>query len=249
MARIGTLLGFTGNTEQSGGVSWSGVNATVSGFIFESATTGITAHAGGGQASAVGLTTEVNIVSTVATAGDSVALPASVAGLTIFVLNKGANAMQVYGAGTDTIDAVATATGVSQMANSLVIYTCGAAGAWFSEGLATGYSGSLQTFSSVTGLTAHAGGGQASATLLTAMQNQVTTVASAADSVKLPASAPGMEITVINSAAVNAMQLFGTGTDTINGVASGTGVSVAAGKQAQLSCYTAGAWVGPVALA
>ena len=74
-------------------------------------------------------------------------LPASQAGLTIIVENAGANAMQVFGAGTDTVNGVATATGVSQMAGSVVLYTCRTAGAWFSEGLATGFVGSLQTLS------------------------------------------------------------------------------------------------------
>src|SRR2546423_1177381 len=76
----------------------------------------------------------------------------------------------------------------------------------------------------VNGLTAFAGGGQASATALTAGINRVTTVASAGDSVKLPTSAAGMAVTVINQGA-NPLQAFGTGTDTINGIAAATGIA------------------------
>jgi hypothetical protein len=97
-------------------------------------------------------------------------------------------------------------------------------------------------------ITAHAGGGQTSATQLTAQFNHVTVVASAADSVKLPPSVVGMQIEMTNSSA-NSMQAFGTSPDTINGAATGTGVAVAAGKTAIFTCYTAGAWIGPVALA
>lgn len=90
-------------------------------------------------------------------------------------------------------------------------------------------------------IVAHAGGGQASATQLTAMENNVTTVATAADSVKLPASAAGMCVTVINSGA-NALQLFGNGSDTINGAATGTGISLPAGKTGLYSCPASGKW-------
>lgn len=95
------------------------------------------------------------------------------------------------------------------------------------------------------GITAHAGGGQASATALTTGINYVGTIVTAADSVKLASTAiPGVVQIVANGSASNAMQVFGLGTDTINGVATGTGVSVPAGKTGVYFCYTAGAWVG-----
>lgn len=101
--------------------------------------------------------------------------------------------------------------------------------------------------SSATGLTAHAGGGQASALLLTAQFNRIDTVGTAADSVKLPAPTyVGQEVEVMNNAAANSMQVFGSGTDTINGAATGTGVAQAAGKFATYkatSIGTAAAWV------
>ena len=211
-------------------------------FLQESFTDTITAHAGGGQANAVALTSELNRITTVATAGDSVALPASAAGLTVIVENAGANPMQVYGAGTDTINGVATATGVSQMQSSVVIYTCYTAGAWFANGLGTGYSGSFETISSVDNLTAHAGGGQASALALTAMLNRVTTVATGGDSVRLPASAAGMQIVVVNAAAANSMNVFPATGEQINALGANAAFAEAAGKTATFYCATAGQW-------
>lgn len=90
-------------------------------------------------------------------------------------------------------------------------------------------------------ITAHASGGQASATALTNQVNRVTTVATAADSVVLPTSAVGLVIFVINAGA-NSLQLFGVSPDTINGVATGTGVPLPAGAVAMAMCTTAGAW-------
>lgn len=91
-------------------------------------------------------------------------------------------------------------------------------------------------------LTAHAGGGQTNALLLTAATNRITTVGTAADSVKLPVSVAGMSINIINDASANAAQVFGSGTDTIDGVATGTGVVLSAAKRATFYCLTVGAW-------
>jgi hypothetical protein len=226
---------------EAAGVSPTFASITLTGLLFESSADNITAFAGGGQASATPLTKEVNRITTVATAGDSVMLPASAPGLTIILANAAAKPMQVFGAGTDTIDGAATAVGVTQMQGSSVIYSCTTAGAWFTNGIGTGYSGSFPTVSSTDGLTAHAGGTQAAALLLTTAINRVTTVASVADSIKLPASAPGMQITAIN-AATNSMQVYGSGTDTINAVATATGVAVPGGKTANFYCTLAGAW-------
>lgn len=103
-------------------------------------------------------------------------------------------------------------------------------------------AGTYVKASAATGITAYAGGGQTNATQLAAQINHVTTVATAADSVKLPASAVGMTVVVINGAASNSMQVFGAGTDTINDVATATGVAQAAGKTATYHCPVAGKW-------
>lgn len=210
--------------------------------LIESATDSIAAFAGGGQSSAVQLKSEMNRITTVATAGDSVKLPPSIAGLTIIIENAAANPAQVYGAGTDTINGVATATGVSQMASSVVIYTCYTAGAWFANGLGTGYSGSFETMSYVNGITAFAGGGQGSAVLLTAMMNRVTTVGTAADSVKLPPAVAGLQIMAANAAASNSMNVFPSSGDAINALGANAAYAQAAGKAATFYCVNAGTW-------
>ena len=101
---------------------------------------------------------------------------------------------------------------------------------------------SALTLSAATTITAYAGGGQTSATQLTAGINHVTVVATAADSVKLPKSTLGAVCIVTNGAASNSMQVFGYGTDTINDVATATGVAQAAGKTALYVCPVVGKW-------
>lgn len=86
-------------------------------------TDNLTAHAGGTQAAALALGYGLQIVRTVASGSDSVKLPPAVQGLVVFVMNlAAANSMQVFGSGVDTINAVATATGVAQAAGKVGIY-------------------------------------------------------------------------------------------------------------------------------
>jgi len=66
----------------------------------------------------------------------------------------------------------------------------------------------LPGFNAVYGITAHAGGGNANATLLNGWLNTITTVVTAADSVMLPPGYAGAEITVVNRGA-NSAQVFG----------------------------------------
>lgn len=216
-------------------------DAKFTGLLYESASDGIVAHAGGGQSAATALTSEVNRITTVATAGDSVSLPTAIAGLTIMVVNHGANSVQVYGAGTDVINDVATASGVSQMIGSEVIYSCSINGKWYANGLGTGYAGSFETQSYADGLTAHAGGGQGSATPITTMLSRFTTVATTGDSAILPTSVAGMSIVVINAGA-STMAIFPDTGSTINGGSANASVNIAAGKTGTFYTTLAGAW-------
>lgn len=96
-------------------------------------TDSITAHSGGGQSSAVALTSTVNRVTTVANPADSVALPTSAAGLIVFVINAGANSLQVFGTGADTINGKTATTGVSQMPGAVSTFYCVTAGSWTAD--------------------------------------------------------------------------------------------------------------------
>ncbi len=211
----------------------------------DSSQDGITAKAGGGQTNATLITTQNSRVTTVAAAGDSIKLPPAVPGLDLIIINHGVNPMQVFGSGTDTIDDVATATGVQQMQDSTTLYFCLTAGLWYTEGLAGGYAravaGAFQTVSSgaVTASTTHT---QAGATPILQMQVGVT-VGNAADSVLLPPAKAGMEVTLANLSATLAMQVYASGSDTIGGTAGSTGVSQAATTLTIYYCFTTGAWL------
>ena len=99
------------------------------GLTKRSVTTGITASATSIQGGSP-LTTDINQVSTCATTGDSVTLPTAIAGLSVTIINNGANAADVFpasgddcGAGVDL--AVSLAAGVN------ITYLCLNDTTWF----------------------------------------------------------------------------------------------------------------------
>jgi hypothetical protein len=102
------------------------------------------------------------------------------------------------------------------------------------------------------GITAFAGGGQASATQLNSAFNRVTTVATAADSVKLPTCAaqsnangntvgPGVQVWVMNTSA-NSLNVFPATGDAINALAANTAIAIATVTGKLFTCAVAGTW-------
>ena len=73
--------------------------------------------------------------------------------------------------------------------------------------------------------------------------NRITVCATAGDSVALPPAVGGQEIVVLN-AGTGACQVFADAStsDTINGVAAGTGVSLATATAATFYAFAPGTW-------
>lgn len=91
-------------------------------------------------------------------------------------------------------------------------------------------------------VTATPAGTQATSVLLNAAQVNIIAVATVNDGVKLPPALAGMEISIVNSDAADAAQIFASGSDTINATAGATGVSLAAGAAIILRCIKDGNW-------
>jgi hypothetical protein len=90
---------------------------------------------------------------------------------------------------------------------------------------------------------ARAGGGQALALQITSAFIELTTVATAADSVALPPAKSGIRVCITNSGA-NSAQVFGAlgFTDTVQGAAGNVGQAIAAGATAMFICTKDGVW-------
>lgn len=109
------------------------------GQIYRSAIGGLTAHSGGGQTSALPLTSAFNQVTTVAAGGDSVLLPPAVVGLSVIVNNLAAsNSLDVYPSsatqggisGGDSINALSVNAEFSVAADKTAMFFCIVAGFW-----------------------------------------------------------------------------------------------------------------------
>lgn len=106
-------------------------SVTMAGPFFERPLNGITALAGGGQTGAPVLTQDINRVTTVATAADSVQLPKAVPGISVVVVNAAAaNAMNMFPGAGDAINALTANTALSVAANKTLIAFCAVAGVW-----------------------------------------------------------------------------------------------------------------------
>ncbi|MHB8388049.1 MAG: hypothetical protein ACYDBH_00545 [Acidobacteriaceae bacterium] len=219
-------------------------------FLFNLFQIDTVAAAGTTQATGTVLLANKNVV-TGATGANGVVLPAAIDGAFVDIMNDSASSLLVYPSGSvDVINALAASTAFSQAPNTKVVYYCSGNGQWYASAAAAmgaTVNTNLLTLSGIeTGLTAHAGGGQASALALSATKSvhEVTTVATAADSVALPAATgSGVFHFVKNSAAANSMQVFAVTPSTIDGVATGTGVAVAAGKSRVFVDADSGNWI------
>jgi len=125
-----TNLKLYQNTNTKASPTWT-IFEAAGGTLTLSNADALSALAGGAKASATPITTQVARFSTVTTNGDSALLPAATAGGLCILENDTAQWMKVYGAGTDTINNVATATATIIPAKSVLLFAAPVAGKWY----------------------------------------------------------------------------------------------------------------------
>jgi hypothetical protein len=111
----------------------SGVLQMLTQFVRDrrSSANGLTAHAGGGQGSALALTSYINRVTTVGTAADSVLLPPAIAGEEVVVINAAAaNSMNVFPTTGDAINALSANAAFAVASNKTAKFFCAVTGIW-----------------------------------------------------------------------------------------------------------------------
>jgi hypothetical protein len=100
-------------------------------YFQSSAANALTAHTGGGQGSALLLAKGINRITTVAAPGDSVKLPAAIAGNQIVVINMDAsNAMDIFPTSGESINALTANTAISLVADATIMFFCAVNGKW-----------------------------------------------------------------------------------------------------------------------
>ena len=124
---VGTLTSMT----STGNVQ--GANVIATSYHIRSITTGITA-AGTANTTATALTKEINIVSTVVTGANGVALPTAVAGMVLIINNTSANTLNVFPASGAKINALATDASFGHITLASLQYYATSATQWYTVG-------------------------------------------------------------------------------------------------------------------
>ena len=190
------------------------------------------AAAGSSEADAASLTGSMNVV-TASDGAKGVILPRGKRDTSVRVINSVAgSALLVYPDTGGQINALTATTGAFTVPGSNeATFVCDTDLHWYVAGGGVEALDNLTMANPInydhnTTITAFATGGQASATALTGEFNNVTTVATAGDSVKLPTAALGLKITVKNSGAASLAVFPATG-DAINSLAANLSVDIA----------------------
>ena len=228
---------FSGPILSPGGFAPIDYNATTgaapvipAGFYVNSYTTGITAHAGGSQTNATPLTTQFNIVATVASTGDSVKLPAASPGLEVTIINTSAKTLAIFPTTGGAINGGSANASVNLPAGGSATYRTLDSTNWYGSGGPSAFSGLT-----VNGYTTYypqvlaaAGATQGAAG---AISNSVVivTVTASTEGVRLPAAATGLEIRVHVPGTVGAKVYPASGAK-INALSTNTSLLSAAGK-------------------
>ena len=224
-----------------------------------SAADALTATASGTQTTSLGLTAQLNRISTAAS-GSGVTLPASAPiassrftfGVWLVIVNDGANAITVFGNGSDTVNDIAGATGISQPAGSTVMYVSTVAGKWYADAADAGAFSSLTVSGSfalagvpsqsVQTVTA-AGATQASGTPITKALAVLTVVTASARGVRLPSVFTTGQTYRILSNTTQGCKIFpGTG-KRFAGVVTNASVVLAGFKGNTYTALNANTWV------
>jgi hypothetical protein len=109
------------------------VNGAMGALLKYKATTGITAHSGGGQGSAVALVSDRNFVTTSGADHDSVKLPTGALGYDLVVVNASAtHSVDIYPTSGGQIDALGTDQPYTLAAASVRRFYGQSATQWFS---------------------------------------------------------------------------------------------------------------------
>lgn len=199
----------------------------------------LTAFAGGGQASATQMngTRNSHRFTTVVSPGDSGKLPASTSGALHYVRNDGTSPMQLFGNGVETINGIATGTGIPLGIGMGAFFVCTTVGNWTCT--------PATIFLGEDNITAHAGGGSGSAFQLSTALNmhRIAVSATAGDSVKMPAATAG-RVDFVRNDGSSTIAIFPGAGDQINSAGLGNSVTQQAlGYGTWFICITKGKWV------
>lgn len=121
-----------------------------SGLASETFSTSATVTAGTNAQGQGALTTDFNVITTAAAAPSGVTLPTATVGRRVYIVNRGANTVNVYPATGATIDANAVNTSIAVGVNRTMFFWASSATQWYSSSFLVTSSASVSSFSAGT---------------------------------------------------------------------------------------------------
>lgn len=214
---------------------WADIDDSGRAFSFWANTGTATAYAGGGQANATTVANKWTIISTCATDGDSMKMPAALANSHYMIVNLGANCVNLYPASGENFSGLGANVPIKIPVKTYMELLCTTTGVWYYRPIISVYTGEDS-------ITAYAGGGQANATQLTVEFNNVKVVATNGDSVKLKYASKDLRMIVVNSDSAQSLNIFPKTGQNIAPLAVNLAVSCPAGQSMEFFCFTEGTW-------
>ena len=125
-----------------------------SGLASETFSTSAAVTAGTNAQGQGALTTDFNVITTATANPSGVTLPTATTGRRIYVVNRGANAINVYPATGGAIDGLAANASIQIPVNGVMFFNASSATQWYSSSFLTASNGAVTSFSAgTTGLT------------------------------------------------------------------------------------------------
>lgn len=217
-------------------------NFTIGGLLIESTSSGITAGVTRTQAGATQLVLQDSRidVSTAPAAGtvlgDGVRLMTAAPGIDAVVVNNTLNIIMLYPNGSDQINGLGAGVGCPLPPGDVASLECIGTGIWHFEA-GVGASGVYDTVLACDIVPA-AGTTQGTATALPAVINRLTT---GTGGFRLPPAVAGIDILVINHTGA-AVQVYGSGSDSVDDAAGATGLAQMNGSLCLFVCAASGNW-------
>jgi hypothetical protein len=215
----------------------------------ETYSTSATVTAGTNAQGQGALTSDINVITTAAASPSGVTLPTATTGRIVTIINKGANAINVYPATGAYVDGLAINTSIQIPVGSSLQFIASSTTQWYSS--ATGDTGSganvrqtapnliSETYSTSATISA-AGTVQGDATALTSDYNIITTVASGAG-VVLPTATTGRRLIVVNKGA-NALKVYPASGAAIDALGANTALSLPVDGWLELDAASTTQW-------
>ena len=187
------------------------------------------------------LTSDYNVITTATSNPSGVTLPTATTGRIVTIVNKGANAVNVYPASGGTIDALSANAAISLPVNGVMQFQAASTTQWYSSSGLSLINSLLTAVRVSTNAAVTAGTNSQGQGALTSDYNIITTAASNPSGVTLPTATVGRKVTIVNKGA-NAVNVYPASGGTIDALSANASISLPINKVLEFNAASTTQW-------